>query len=138
MLADLLAHQPSLGGIVADRPVVAAAAAAALAARGLGERARAEAADFLLSVPSAGDVYVMSHVLHDWDDAEALSILRNVRQAMAPAAQLLVVENVLDAPGPHRRSNATSTSWTCTCPSCSALGSAPRRSTTPSCPHPGS
>jgi SAM-dependent methyltransferase len=99
MLADLLERQPSLRGIVADRPEVAAAAAAALAARGLGERARAEPADFFLAVPSGGDIYVLSNVLHDWDDAEAISILRSVRQAMGPAAQLLVVENVLDAPG---------------------------------------
>jgi hypothetical protein len=99
MLADLLAHQPSLLGIVADRPEVAATAAAALAARGLGERARAESADFFLEVPSGGDVYVLSNVLHDWDDADALSILRTVHHAMGPAARLLVVENVLDAAG---------------------------------------
>jgi hypothetical protein len=99
MLADLLEHQPSLQGIVADRPEVAAAASAELAARGLGERARADAADFFRAVPSGADVYVLSNVLHDWDDADALTILRTVRHAMDPAARLLVVENVLDAPG---------------------------------------
>jgi hypothetical protein len=37
--------------------------------------------------------------LHDWDDTAATSILRTVRQAMGPDAHLLIVENVLDAPG---------------------------------------
>jgi hypothetical protein len=84
---------------VADRPGVAAAATEALAAAGLGDRARGELGDFFESVPSGGDVYILSNVLHDWDDAESLAILRTVRDAMGPEALLLVVENVLDAPG---------------------------------------
>jgi hypothetical protein len=99
MLAELLTQHPSLHGVVAERPEVAAAATSALAARGLEDRARAEAADFFLAVPSGGDVYVLSNVLHDWADAEASTILRSVHQAMDPTARLLVVESVLDAPG---------------------------------------
>jgi hypothetical protein len=99
LLAELLAHDPSLRGVVADRPEVAAAATEALAAAGLGERARAEPSDFFAAVPTRGDVYVLSNVLHDWDDAEALAILRTVHRAMGPTARLLVVEHVLDAPG---------------------------------------
>ncbi len=40
-----------------------------------------------------------SNVLHDWGDADATSILRTVHRAMRPQAHLLIVENVLDAPG---------------------------------------
>ncbi len=99
MLAGLLREEPALHGLVADRPEVASAATAALAAAGLGERAHGEAADFFVAVPTGGDVYVLSNVLHDWDDPDAVAILRSVRTAMAPEAHLLVVENVLDAPG---------------------------------------
>ncbi len=99
MLAALLRDQPTLEGIVADRPEVAAAATTSLAAAGLGARARAEACDFFVGVPTGGDVYLLSNMLHDWDDAQAVTILRSVRAAMTPAAQLLVVETVLDAPG---------------------------------------
>ena len=42
---------------------------------------------------------MLANVLHDWGDAEAVSILRTVRAAMGAGAHLLVVENVLDAPG---------------------------------------
>jgi SAM-dependent methyltransferase len=99
MLAGLVGQQPSLRGIVADRPEVAAAATARLADAGLAGRAWGEPADFFDAVPTGGDVYVVSNVLHDWHDAEALSILRTVRTAMRPDARLLVVEHVLDAPG---------------------------------------
>jgi hypothetical protein len=98
MLAGLLATYPALHGLVADRPDVAAAASATFAAAGFGDRAHGEPSDFFVSVPSGGDVYVLSNVLHDWDDADAISILRTTRRAMQPGAQLLVVETVLDAP----------------------------------------
>ena len=99
MVAGLLAQEPSLHAIVADRPEVAAEASAVLAAAGLAERAHGVATDFFVAVPPGGDVYVLSNVLHDWDDPEATAILRTVREAMGPGAALLVVENVLDAPG---------------------------------------
>lgn len=54
MLAGLLRDEPSMRGIVADMPAVAAAATAALASAGLGERAHGEAADFFSAVPTAG------------------------------------------------------------------------------------
>jgi hypothetical protein len=99
MLAGLLRAEPSMQGIVADRPAVAAAATSALTSAGLGDRARGVSVDFFNKVPHGGDVYVLSNVLHDWDDAAATKILRTVRAAMDVGASLLVVENVLDAPG---------------------------------------
>jgi hypothetical protein len=103
MLAGLLAAEPALHGIVADRPPVAAAATAALAAAGLGGRAHGEPADFFADVPTGGDLYLLSNVLHDWDDEQAVAILQTVGAAMDAAARLLVVETVLDAPGRSRQ-----------------------------------
>ena len=99
MLVGLLSDQPELRGIVADRAPVATAATTALAEAGMGDRAHGESSDFFAEVPSGGDVYLLSNVLHDWDDAAATTILRTVRAAMQPDARLLLVENVLDAPG---------------------------------------
>jgi hypothetical protein len=99
MLAGLLHDEPSLHGIVADVPAVAAAATAALSSAGFGGRAHGESADFFSAVPAGGDVYVLSNVLHDWDDRAATTILSTVRAAMGDDASLLVVEHVLDAPG---------------------------------------
>lgn len=98
VLAGLIAVDPALHGLVAERPEVAAAATTTLAAAGFSDRAHGEPADFFHTVPSGGDVYILSNVLHDWDDAHAISILETTRRAMPPGAQLLVVETVLDAP----------------------------------------
>jgi hypothetical protein len=47
-------------------------------------------------VPEGGDAYVLRAVLHDWDDARAVEILRACRRAMADGAALLVIERLLD------------------------------------------
>jgi hypothetical protein len=99
MLTGLLEAEPSLRGIVADQPIVADEAQEAFATAGLGDRARAVSSDFFVSVPGEADVYTIANVLHDWGDADAVSILRTVRAAMPDHARLLVVEHVLDAPG---------------------------------------
>jgi hypothetical protein len=99
MTAGLLEQLPSLRGVVADQPAMAAEAEAAFADAGLGDRGRAVACDFFDSVPSGGDVYTIANVLHDWADSAAVAILRTVREAMGEGSRLLVVEHVLDAPG---------------------------------------
>ena len=49
------------------------------------------------SVPAGGDAYILSRVLHDWNDERAIAILRNCRQAMAPGGKVLLVERVIPA-----------------------------------------
>jgi hypothetical protein len=99
MLTGLLEALPALQGTVADQPGVAAEAEALFAEHGLAGRGRGVACDFFTSVPDGADVYTISNVLHDWDDDEAITILRSVRAAMPDHGVLLVVEHVLDAPG---------------------------------------
>jgi hypothetical protein len=44
----------------------------------------------------------MASVLHNWDDEDALKILRNVREAMNPGGRVLILEVVLpDTEEPH-------------------------------------
>ena len=53
--------------------------------------------DFFTSVPSGGDVYVLSHVIHDWNENQCLAILGTCRRAMNTGSRLLIVETVLPA-----------------------------------------
>jgi hypothetical protein len=98
LVAMLLRRHPQLRGIVFDLPEATAGAEAALAAAGLADRARAVGGSFFTSVPSDGDAYVLCSVLHNWDDADATTILRTCRAAMHGDARLLVVESALGAP----------------------------------------
>jgi ubiquinone/menaquinone biosynthesis C-methylase UbiE len=60
------------------------------------------AGDFFSFVPAGADVYVMKKVIHDWNDKQAIAILRNCRDAVTPHGRVLVVETIIP-PGnePH-------------------------------------
>jgi hypothetical protein len=51
--------------------------------------------DFFQSVPAGADAYILSHIIHDWDEEQCLTILGHIHKAMNPAGRLLVVEMVL-------------------------------------------
>ena len=60
---------------------------------------------FTTPAPGDGDVYLIRHLMHDYDDADCVRILHNVRRAMKPTARVLVLEAPLpsdDSPGPGR------------------------------------
>ncbi len=74
-----------------------AAARERFAAAELQQRCETISGDFFQSIPSGGDIYLLKYIIHDWDDDDALRILRNCRRAMAPGSKLLLVEVVLPA-----------------------------------------
>jgi len=95
LLTTILASHPTLGGILYDLPHVVREATALIQARGLTDRIKLEAGSFFESVPSGGDVYMMSHIIHDWSEDLCLTILGNCRRAMHPESRLLLIEMVL-------------------------------------------
>jgi O-methyltransferase domain len=95
-LALLLAKYPHLDATLFDREEVIAGAGRLLGS--YGARCRMEAGDFFVAVPDGGDVYVLTQILHDWDDERCLRILANCRTAMGCKARLIIVERVLGAP----------------------------------------
>jgi hypothetical protein len=100
LLAHLLQRWPDAEGVAFDLPHVVADAETALKAFDLGERLRAEAGDFFAAVP-AGDTYLLSMVLHDWDDTAAGALLGRIAAAARPGARLVSLELVVppgDAP----------------------------------------
>jgi SAM-dependent methyltransferase len=101
-LATLLQRHPKLQGILFDLPDVAKRAGEEFACAGVADRCRIVGGDFFKGVPAGADACVLRHVLHDWQDDEAIAILRNCRAALPPEGRVLVVEFVLppgNAPG---------------------------------------
>jgi SAM-dependent methyltransferase len=94
LLSAILARYPAMRGIVFDLPHVVEAARERIAARGLGERLAAVGGDFFAAVPPA-DAYIMTNVLHDWNDADSIAILSNCRTAMRPSGSVLISDFVL-------------------------------------------
>jgi hypothetical protein len=83
-----------LHGIVFDLPDVVPSATAAASALGLAERSKALAGDFFTYVPGA-DIYLLKHILHDWNDREAVRILERCREAMRPGGRVIVIERLV-------------------------------------------
>ena len=95
MLAHILARYPQPKGVLFDRPHVVTEAPALLRARGVESRVSIVHGNFFESVPAGGDVYILSHIIHDWNEEQCLTILGHCRKAMKPGARLLIVEFVL-------------------------------------------
>jgi SAM-dependent methyltransferase len=103
-LAAILRANPSLRGILFDRPEVVKRPAP-LAEAGALERCAVIGGDMLQGVPAGADAYVVKRVLMDWGDEQAARILRSCAGAMAPGGKVLVVEMVMPArnePGPGK------------------------------------
>ncbi|MGF1466719.1 MAG: methyltransferase [Sandaracinaceae bacterium] len=94
LLLGILEAQEALRGTVFDLPRLAGPARRRIADAGLGERCAFLGGDFFTSVPPGADAYVLKHVIHDWEDARAADILRNVRRAMGEGGKLLIVESL--------------------------------------------
>ena len=84
-------------------------------AAGVADRCTLVGGDFFVEVPAGGDAYVLSQILHDWDDERCVEILEQCRRAMPDHGKLLVVELVL----PPRTSPSSGSGWICTCWCCS-------------------
>src|SRR5258708_3338873 len=82
-LAAILKANPLLRGVLFDRPSAADGASKVLATENMTERCEFVAGDFFESVPCGGDAYLLSHILHDWNDEQAVTILQHCRQAMS-------------------------------------------------------
>jgi hypothetical protein len=88
LLVELLNRQPGLQGIVFDLPETNRDETS------LGERCTFVAGSFFESVP-AGDVYVLSTTLHNWDDERAAAILRTIYAAGSFDTRLVILDAVV-------------------------------------------
>ncbi|NTX58461.1 methyltransferase [Myxococcus sp. CA039A] len=95
LLAHILQSHPNLRGALFELPHVKAEASARLSNLGMASRSEVLEGNFFEKIPSGYDIYILSQILHDWDDERSLKILTNVREAMHPGAKLLIVETVL-------------------------------------------
>jgi hypothetical protein len=97
LLHGILSANPKLRGVLFDLPSVVAGAAS-LRSGSIAERCEIVGGDFFQAVPGGADAYLMRVVIHDWNDEDALKILKNCRRAVPAHGKLLLVESVLKPP----------------------------------------
>ncbi|GAA0624159.1 hypothetical protein GCM10010174_49120 [Kutzneria viridogrisea] len=93
LLARVLTANPTVHGVLLDRPHALATAKSTLAP--VATRCTLVPGDFTEAVPTVGDVYLLSRVLHDWTDAQCRTILTTCAADMPEHAELLVIERLL-------------------------------------------
>lgn len=97
-----IAH-PHLKGIGFDLPPVQPHFEAFAAAHGLTHRLAFRGGDFFADPLPSADVYVMGHVIHDWDLDQKKLLVRKAYEALPQGGALIVYDAIIDD---DRRANA--------------------------------
>ncbi|HEY6406165.1 MAG TPA: methyltransferase [Ktedonobacteraceae bacterium] len=95
MLASILQAHPTLHGVLLDLPHVVKGAPALLEEAGVADRCQVIGGDAFKAVPTGYETYLLSRVIHDWDDERSITLLARCHQAMKPQGKVLLVERVI-------------------------------------------
>lgn len=101
-LSEVLKTQSRAKGLLFDLPHALEGARSFLREEGLEGRVRVETGSFFDSIPSGADAYLMKHIIHNWSDDEARTIIRNIRKVIPATGKLLLIERLIaDRNFPH-------------------------------------
>jgi hypothetical protein len=97
VLTSILQRNPAMRGVLFDMEHVIAGAGPLIAESGVADRCTAVSGDFFKAVPAGGDAYIMKHIIHDWDDARALVILKNIHRELRGSSRgkVILLESVV-------------------------------------------
>ena len=98
LLTAILGAHPHMRGTLFDQSGVVAGAEPVLTTAGVIDRCNIVGGSFFEAVPPGADAYLMRAVIHDWEDDEAVAILKVCRRAMPETAKLLLVERLVAPP----------------------------------------
>ncbi len=97
-ISAILKANSHLSGILFDQPGVVQGALPHLQAAGVVQRCEVIGGSFFETIPSGGDIYVVSRVLLNWDEDKSIEILNNIHRAMNGQGKLLVVDFLIPDP----------------------------------------
>jgi ubiquinone/menaquinone biosynthesis C-methylase UbiE len=97
LIAEILRANPSVRGVLFDLNHVIASARTKFDPRVV-DRCEFAGGDFFKAVPRGAELYLMRHILHDWDDVRCQKILTTTRRAMSGRGRLLVIEDIVCGP----------------------------------------
>lgn len=95
LLSMILKAYTKMRGVLFDLPHAFEGGQTTMAEAGLGNRCEVVSGDFFRSVPTGGDAYILSRVIHDWTDERAVAILKVVRGVLRANGRLLLFETMI-------------------------------------------
>jgi hypothetical protein len=96
LLRALLTEHSHLRGTVVEMADATGRARSLLSEAGLSNRSDVFEGSFFDPLPKAADTYLLSWILHDWADREAIQILERCREAIKQDGRILIIEKPLD------------------------------------------
>src|SRR5687768_9217145 len=99
LLSAILNANPTVSGVLFDRPEIIELAEERIRGTELAERAELVAGDFFESLPAGADLYILSRILMDYDDDASVRLLQNCHRAMTPNGRVLIVQLLMPEQG---------------------------------------
>lgn len=96
LLSKILQTASDAKGILFDQPQVLAGAGEVLNREGAAERVEIVGGDFFKEIPVEADIYLLKFIIHDWNDEQSETILKNLAKSAKPGAKVLLVESVVE------------------------------------------
>ncbi|ATO50309.1 methyltransferase [Brevibacillus laterosporus] len=96
LLTAILKKNPDSKGIIFDQSYAREMALANLDKEQVSDRCEFVIGDFFKEITKGGDLYILKHILHNWNDDKAIEILKQCREAMGDSGKLLVIEPVIE------------------------------------------
>lgn len=96
LLRSILSIHASIHGTLFDLPEVVARAKGSGLWDELASQCTFVSGDFFTGIPDDLDLYILMHVLHDWNDEDCIRLLTQCRTSMHSTSRLLIVESLID------------------------------------------
>lgn len=95
LITSILERNPTMKGILLDSPEVVEGARPKLEAAGVHERCQIVGGNFFEAVPEGADAITMKWIIHDWNDEQSITIMKNCAKALPSNGKLILVEAVV-------------------------------------------
>ena len=95
LITSILQRNPQMRGILFDSPQVIEGAKSVMNESGVADRCEVISGDFFGSVPTGGDAIILKWIIHDWNDEQSVTILKNCHRALPANGKLILVEAVV-------------------------------------------
>ncbi len=97
LITSILQRHPQMRGILFDSPQVIEGARSFVNGSGVADRCELIGGDFFESVPTGGDAIILKWIIHDWNDEQSVTILKNCHRGLPANGKLILVEAVVPA-----------------------------------------
>jgi hypothetical protein len=94
-LSSILEKYKTLQGTLFDLPQVVNNSVSLNENKDISGRLSIAAGSFFDTIPEGGDLYILKHILHCWNDEDSIKILQNIRNVMPEKSRLLIVESII-------------------------------------------